>query len=401
MASTAASAFKTAKITGLISSAHLMSHVYYLALPPLFPLLKAEFGVSYTALGLLVAVFNIGTGIGQTPIGFVVDRLGARNVLVVGMILQASAIGLIALSGSYLALLGLFALAGLAHSVYHPADYSILSSVVEPSRLGRAFSVHAFSDNLGGTLTPLLMVGLVALWDWRMAFAILGGVGLLIAVVVMTQGPLLTGEGRESPVLKKKVRVEFKERLLLLFSVPVLLCFLYNMIMVMGVTGIRTFSVSALVAIYDTPLAIANGALAGYMAGTAIGMLAGGFIADRLGPRVITAVVALVLTAALFFSLGGIAMPIFLLAATMSMAGFFRGIIQATRDLLILSVTPEGSAGKVFAFVSTGANVGSTIMPLVLGVVMDQGDPRMVFWIAGSFVLLALFTFIGIKRIAP
>ena len=84
---TVVSTARALKVTGLIGTGHLFSHVFYMTMPPLFPLLKAEFDVSYTALGLLMSVFMIATGVGQTPMGFVVDRLGGRVVLIAGLVL--------------------------------------------------------------------------------------------------------------------------------------------------------------------------------------------------------------------------------------------------------------------------------------------------------------------------
>jgi FSR family fosmidomycin resistance protein-like MFS transporter len=51
-------------------------------------------------------------------------------------------------------------LLGAANTVYHPSDYSILGSVIEPSRLGRAYSWHTFSGYLGGALAPMVMLTL-------------------------------------------------------------------------------------------------------------------------------------------------------------------------------------------------------------------------------------------------
>ena len=68
-----------AKVIGLVSGGHFFSHFYSLLLPPLFPLLRGELGVSYASLGLILTAFSITSGIGQTPMGFLVDRLGARG----------------------------------------------------------------------------------------------------------------------------------------------------------------------------------------------------------------------------------------------------------------------------------------------------------------------------------
>ncbi len=59
--------------------------------------------------------------------------------------------------------------AGLAFSVYHPADYAIISSAVDESRLGRAFSLHAVTGNLGSAAAPLVMVALVTFFGVRRA----------------------------------------------------------------------------------------------------------------------------------------------------------------------------------------------------------------------------------------
>ena len=122
MVSAGAGTAHTIRVLSLVGTAHFMSHVYYLALPPLFPLLVKEFDTSYTALGFLLTAFALATSLAATPIGFVVDRPGGRRVLIWGLALQAVATGAVAFTSSYWALVVLFAVAGLAFSVYHPAD---------------------------------------------------------------------------------------------------------------------------------------------------------------------------------------------------------------------------------------------------------------------------------------
>ena len=80
------------KVTGLIGVAHFLSHFYQLTLPALFPLIHAEEGIGYAALGALVTVFFFLSGAFQTPAGFLVDRLGGRRMLIGGMALLAASI---------------------------------------------------------------------------------------------------------------------------------------------------------------------------------------------------------------------------------------------------------------------------------------------------------------------
>ena len=69
------------RIVGAVSAAHFVSHYYILLLAPLLPFVRADYGVSYTEIGLAWAAFNVVSATLQTPAGFLVDRLGARILL--------------------------------------------------------------------------------------------------------------------------------------------------------------------------------------------------------------------------------------------------------------------------------------------------------------------------------
>ena len=76
-----------AKVIGLIASAHSLSHFYQLCIPVLFPLIKADLGVSYAELGAATALYYVVSGLCQTLAGFAVDRFGARRALLAGLAL--------------------------------------------------------------------------------------------------------------------------------------------------------------------------------------------------------------------------------------------------------------------------------------------------------------------------
>ena len=140
MSEAALSARRDYQICALIGTGHFLSHFYMLCLPPLFLAWRAEFGASYAMLGLAVALMSGTTALLQTPVGFLVDRHGARPFLVGGTLLMALSISAMGLAPGFWAVLLLALLSGIGNSVIHPADYAILAGSVSGLRMGRAFS---------------------------------------------------------------------------------------------------------------------------------------------------------------------------------------------------------------------------------------------------------------------
>jgi MFS transporter, FSR family, fosmidomycin resistance protein len=171
----------------LIGLAHFTSHFIQLTLPPLFPVLKEAFAVSYVALGLVMTAFYAASGLGQAVCGFLVDRWGARRVLLAGASLQSLGMGLAGLAGSYEGLVAGAVLGGLGNAVYHPADYAILTASVDARRVGRAFGVHALCGTLGYAAAPATVLALVALVSWRVAVGLIALAGLGVVVLLASQ----------------------------------------------------------------------------------------------------------------------------------------------------------------------------------------------------------------------
>ena len=397
-----AAVLRDVKAISLVSAGHFCSHFFQMALPLLFPLLVGEFNTTYLALGLLVTLSGLASSVTETPLGFLVDRFGARWILVGGLVLHSLAIMAIGFADTYWTILVFYIIAGVANAVYHPADYSLLSATVDPKRLGRAFSLHTFVGNIGWVLVPLVMVALTALWGWREALMSIGAFGLCVAVCIATLGGFL----REEKHVRAEARaasphaVEAPGGIKLLLSPPILMAFLFFMMLAAGSGGLRTFSVSALMAIYDTPLEAAGGALTGFLIGSSAGILAGGLIADRFRQPQSLAMLGFFGAAVCAAIVGAAAMPIAAVVAFLTMAGFFSGAVQPARDLLVRAITPKGSMGKVFGFLSSGLGLGGALMPPLFGWIMDKGDPRWVFYVSAIIILMTVVTVGGLGRFA-
>src|SRR5712672_531432 len=171
-----------------ISTAHWVSHFHLFVLPMLFPFLKEQLGVGYIELGFALTVFAVVSGLTQAPIGYLADHIGARKVLLIGLTLGGSALIMLGLHLSYPWLIASAVLLGLANSVYHPADYAILSAHMDEARMGRAFSIHTLAGFLGGAVAPAIMAALVATTGGHGALIAAGSVGPLVALLLAVVG---------------------------------------------------------------------------------------------------------------------------------------------------------------------------------------------------------------------
>src|SRR6266436_3138161 len=172
----------------LVSTAHWVSHFQMLVLPMLFPFLKQQLGVGYIELGLALTVFAVVSGLTQAPLGYIVDHVGARRILLTGLCLAGFALIMLGLHLSYPWLIASAVLLGLANSVYHPADYAILSAHMDEARMGRAFSIHTFAGFLGGAVAPAVVAALVATTGGHGALIVAGAVGPLVALLLVVVG---------------------------------------------------------------------------------------------------------------------------------------------------------------------------------------------------------------------
>lgn len=393
---TAASGGNDYKVMGLVGSGHFVSHFFLLCLPPLFPLIKPEFGVSYAALGLAVTLLNSFTGFGQVPTGFLVDRIGARKVLFIGMALLSLSIAAVGFTSSYWALIALVCLAGLGNAVFHPADYAILGASIDESRIGRAFGVHMLGGNVGFAAAPPVMVMLAALWDWRTALLVAGLGGLVVTLVMWSQSGIMREESSHKKPAADDAGDGDSARLLL--SAPMLLFLVFFVVAAMMTQGTQAFLVSALVNLYDTPLTIANAALTGFLVGGVAGTATGGFVADGTNRHVLVTLVCLLLTGGLMLFVGYADPPVVFLIAALAAAGFSQGIFRPARDMIVRRLTPAGSMGKVFGFVSSGLHIGGTIAPVLFGWFLDLGRPVLIFTFLAAMMLLASVIVIVVDR---
>jgi MFS transporter, FSR family, fosmidomycin resistance protein len=376
---------RDATVIGLISFAHGMSHFYQLLLAPLFPFIKEELGVSYAALGFLVALFYALSALLQPLAGFVVDRYGARSVLLGGVAFVVAGISVQAFAANYAMLALGAALGGIGNSVFHPADFAILNARVSAARLGYAFSAHGVVGYLGYAVAPVFSVAIGAAFGWQAALlagAVLG-IGLLVLLLINSQHLAIE-------VQPKKTSMRTEARVL--FAAPIVLCFVYFTVFAAGLAGLQSFGVSAMVEQYRVAATVASSALTAYLVSAAIGILAGGFVAARATRHDFVAAAGMGINAAAILVIAMQLVPGPGIAVALAVAGFASGVVAPSRDLIVRASTPPGAAGRVFGFVYSGLDVGALATPVFYGWMLDNALPHAVFYTIFAFTFAAMLT---------
>jgi MFS family permease len=364
-----------------ISVAHWLSHFHLFVLPMLFPFLKQQLGVGYIELGFALTVFGIVSGLTQAPIGYLADHHGARRVLLIGLCLGGFALILLGLNLSYTALIVCAALLGLANSVYHPCDYAILAAHMDEARMGRAFSVHTFAGFLGGAVAPAIVAALVATVGGLGALIVAGALGPVVAILLIAMGlPDARAAARSHGDDKPKPNI---------LTPAIIVLTIFFMLLGLSNAGIGNFGVVALMSGYGIAFGTANLALTFFLGASAIGVLAGGFLADRTARHGQVAAACFAINAAIVLVIAVVTLSPLVLTTLMTLAGFLGGVIAPSRDMLVRNAAPPGAAGRAFGIVSTGFNFSGILAPLLYGFIMDQHMPH---WVFGASVVFMLMT---------
>lgn len=375
-----------------VSLVHFVSHVHIMALPALLPILPQFFGVGFIELGFALSVFNVISALVQAPLGFAVDHYGAKRVLVSGLVLGSASFLLLAILPSFTWLVIAMGLAGIANGVYHPADYSLLSKGIDPSRIGRAFSIHTFSGYLGAAITPAFLLGVATLGSPQLAFVTTAAAGFIVAAILLIPGSGISKivQTRVASASYHPDKPQARPRRLAILTPMIGVLTLLFILLNLSKSAIEKFSVTALVQGHEVTLSWANTALTAFLFAGALGVLFGGVLADRTRRHGLVAAIAFGLAAVLTAVVAAASLNELALTVTLGVIGFLTGIIAPSRDMLVRAAAPAGSEGKAFGIVSTGFNIGGALGPVMFGWMLDNGQPNSIFWASAIFMSLTV-----------
>jgi predicted MFS family arabinose efflux permease len=378
---------RSTRVNILIGNGHFLSHFYVLCLPPLFLVWQKAFGVSFAELGLTVAVMSGTTAVLQTPVGFLVDRYGARPFLVGGTLLMSLSMAAMGLAAQFWQVVALAMLSGIGNSVIHPSDYAIISGSVDQDRMGRSFALHTFSGNLGFSAGPPVMAALALAMGWRSSLMLVGLLGVPVVLAILLQSTILKDQARH----EARDAAEVMSGRAILFSRTMLLFFGFYLLGSMAGAGVQAWLITVLHDVKGMALEIAAAALTGYMMGSTCGTLCGGWFADHYRAHVQGFAIGLtVVSAALVLLVATVAMPAAAVIGLMFASGLALGASRTPRDVMLKDASPPGQIGKVFGFVSAGLPLGSALTPVPFGMLIDHHHPELVLILVAGLLLASL-----------
>lgn len=395
---------KERKVINLVSAAHFFSHFFILTLPPLFLTIKEDLNITFTQLGMMVSVYAVGSFVGQYPMGVFADKYGPRWILICGILTVSVAFILMGLIPVYWIMVGLALMAGLGDSVFHPANFVVLTASVAPERSGRAYAFHAFAGFAGFAAAPIVVDAFRVFWNWHFALISVGCLGVIMTLVLISNKDLLIGEEKKShldQVLAPSGKpAQVMGVLEFIKFPPILILFFFYVAVALAGSGIQQFSPSALPVMYEADVSAANQVLFVYMVTISIGILAGGYIADKVTRLDMVATVGYLIGIIMICVVALKALPFIFAAAALAIAGFMMGIVMPSRDVLVRAVTPKGNAGKAFGFVNSGFGFAGIIGPLIFGRIMDSGQITWIYYGAAIFMGLTIITALAAGRFA-
>jgi MFS family permease len=157
-------------LLSLFVLAHFGHHLIPGLLAPLLPYIRDHLSLTYTQAGWLVSANSLAYGLSQLPAGWLADRIGPRIVLTIGVAGVGLAGLLIGFAPSYLILVGLLVVLGVAGGGYHPASVPLVFDSVEAENIGKGLGLHQVGGSISFFVAPLIVAGLAGTLGWNGTF---------------------------------------------------------------------------------------------------------------------------------------------------------------------------------------------------------------------------------------
>ena len=266
-----------------LSFCHFLNDLIQSLIPALYPLLKSEFSLDFTQIGIITLAFQLTASLLQPTVGFYTDKNPQPFSLAIGM--GSTLIGLLLLSvaPSYAVILIAAGLIGTGSAIFHP-EASRVARMASGGKFGSAQAFFQVGGNVGQAVGPLL-AAFIVLPHGQKAIAWVS-LAALIAIVFLTRigkwyGAHIKPANKAAAAGASAASDLPRARMLFLISVLMLLLFSKNVYS----ASLTSFFTFYLIERFNLPVQAAQVQLFIFMAAIAVGTLVGGALTDRLGRR--------------------------------------------------------------------------------------------------------------------
>ncbi|HUV07580.1 MAG TPA: MFS transporter [Spirochaetia bacterium] len=346
--------------------AHFGHHVIIALTVPLLPYIRSTFALSYTFSGLLISAFSITYGVAQLPAGWLASRLGARALMMVGVIGVSLAGLMMGLSPSFGTVIFSLILMGVMGGGYHPAAASLISTTFEPRHQGRALGIHVIGGSASYFLSPLIGIAIASVWGWRGSYIGLSLVttafGIIFYLFLRKSAPS-HGSFNSRPSVKEKIHT--------VLSSPLKLAPVLFLSVITGAVVAATISFLSLF-IVDHFKATKESAAFWIALLYSTGLWAaplGGYISDRLGRVPVILAVCLISAPSIYLlNVVPYGLPFGLLLIVMGCALFIR---LPVTEAYILNQAPPALRSTVLGIYYFTSTEGSGVLTPLMGSLID------------------------------
>jgi FSR family fosmidomycin resistance protein-like MFS transporter len=173
----------------LLSFGHLVTDMMSGALPVLLPVLKSEFSLSYTKLGVIILISNVISSVIQPVFGIWSDRKVILWLLPTGCLVAALGMAFVGFAPSYIFVLLAVAVSGIGAAAYHP-EGSKQAFLISGERKATALSIYSVGGNIGHALGPMIAIALLG-FGGRQGMAWLLIIGIFAAFLLSHYLPVV------------------------------------------------------------------------------------------------------------------------------------------------------------------------------------------------------------------
>ncbi len=393
----------------LLSTNHGFNEFFSIIIPPLFPFLVPELGISYAQASLLVVAFFVTYSVVQLPVGRLVDVYDPRRLLAFGQALLSVGIALVAFAPSFGLMLVGMVVAGFGGSTYHPTGMSVISDSESTETHGRSMGIHGMIGVLGPVASPVVMTAVAVSAGWRAALLVGAGLGLVFAVLLYLAYPRVVPSDEPpapSASLLAAARQELSgtlgetaRRSWQFVRSPTML----GLIGLFAVVGAEVRAVQSFTPVFASDLVgtdptFGNAMLAVTMVAAGLASTAAGYGVDRVDRRLFAGG-CFTLTALAIAVLVLVPMPRLVLPVAFAGLGIAMYSIYPAVNAIAAGATTPTQSGSMFAVTQTAAAIGAAVGPYLIGAVSDLVSLRLGFLVTAGIAAVGIVVILAADEI--